>query len=265
MKIQRRKRPDALVAATLSLGDAALRAAYVASIVRGWEVPVLAQALDEVCERAEQAETAAREALLSIVDALNTPGIDEIVQRLREEAEGRSLLALERLIRHPARTGRTAAAAVSDKVARHDVPSDGRGRPLTLGERKSLARTPDRDTMQRLAADPHPDVIHRVLCNPRVLEDDVVRMAARRPGRSDVLAEIARSTRWVHRPRVRMALVLNPATPAEIAVRIAGLLLRPELEMVAHSPHVPAAVRALCMEHLERRPPVERPGHHGVH
>jgi hypothetical protein len=260
---QSRKRPDALVGATLSLGDAALRAAYVASVVRGWEVPALAQALDEVCERAEQAETSAREALLSIVDALNTEGMDEVVQRLREEAEGRSLLALERLIRHPGRTrlgGAGAAMSGRDKVL-----ADGQGRPLTLGERKSLARRPDRETMARLVADPHPDVIHRLLRNPRVLEDDVVRMAARRPGRSEVLAEIARSTRWVHRPRVRMALVLNPATPTEMAARIAGLLLRPELDLVAHSPHVPAAVRALCLEHLERRPPVDRRGARGLH
>jgi hypothetical protein len=257
-----RRGPDALVGATLSLGDAALRAAYVASVVRAWEVSALAEALDAVCERAEQAEVAAREALLSIVDALNAEGMDDVVQRLREEAEGRSLLALERLIRHPVRLGR---AVADDKLRQDRVPFDGRGRPLTLGERKSLARRPDRDTMQRLIADPHPDVIHRLLRNPRVLEDDVVRLAARRPGRSEVLAEIARSTKWVHRPRVRMALVLNPATPAEIAARIAGLLLRPELELVAGAPHVPAAVRALCMEHLERRPPVERPGDEGVH
>jgi hypothetical protein len=100
-------------------------------------------------------------------------------------------------------------------------------------------------------------VIHRLLRNPRVLEDDVVRLAAKRPGRTDVLAEIARSTKWVHRPRVRMALVMNPATPAEMAARIVGLLLRPELELVAGSPGVPAPVRAVCLEHLERRPPVE--------
>jgi hypothetical protein len=112
--MQVRRRPDALVGATLSLGDAALRAAYVASVVRAWEVSVLAPALDEVCERAEQAEVAAREALLSIVDALNTEGMDEVVQRLREEAEGRSLLALERLIRHPVRLGR--APAGEDKL-----------------------------------------------------------------------------------------------------------------------------------------------------
>jgi hypothetical protein len=259
-----RRGPDALVVATLSLGDAALRAAYVASIARAWEVSTLAQALDAICERAEQAEVAPREALLSIVDALNAPGMDEVVQKLREEAEGRSLLALERLIRHPVRLG-LARPTGEEKLRQDKVPFDGRGRPLTLGERKSLARRPDRDTMQRLIADPHPDVIHRLLCNPRVLEDDVVRLAARRPGRREVLAEIARSTKWVHRPRVRMALVLNPATPADIAVRIAGLLLRPELELVAGAPHVPPAVRALCIEHLERRPPVARPGDDGVH
>jgi hypothetical protein len=50
---------------------------------------------------------------------------------------------------------------------------------------------------------------------------------------------------------------MNPATPVEMALRIAGLLLRPELTLVAGSPGVSAALRALCREHLERRPPVE--------
>lgn len=243
-----RARAGSLVRATLSLGDAALRASYVASVVRDGAVGVLAQTLDAICEAAEQAEESAREALVAIVDALNTEGMDEVVQSLREEAAGASLLALERLIRLPvhARAAGLPPAAV--------LPNDGRTRPLTLGERKSLARRPDRDTMQRLLHDPHPDVIRRCLRNPRMTEDDVVRLAARRPGRGDVLAEIARS-RWVHCPRVRMALVLNPASPVEITARIVGLLLRSELAMVSRSPAAVAGVRALCLEHLDRRPP----------
>ncbi len=54
-----------------------------------------------------------------------------------------------------------------------------------------------------------------------------------------------------------MALVLNPDTPLEIAAPVAGLLLRHELRLVASSPTVAQAVRALCLEHLERRPPGE--------
>ena len=242
-----RARAGALVRATLSLGGAALRASYVASILRDDAVDLLAQTLDAVCEAAEQAEEASREALIAIVDALNAQGMDVVVQRLREEAAGASLLALERLIRHPPQ-----ARVV--EPPRAALPNDGRRRPLTLGERKSLARRTDRDTMQRLLHDPHPDVIRRCLRNPRMTEDEVVRLAARRPGRGDVLAEIARS-RWVHCPRVRIALVLNPASPVEMTARMVGLLLRSELAMVSRSPAAVAGVRALCLEHLDRRPP----------
>jgi hypothetical protein len=56
-----------------------------------------------------------------------------------------------------------------------------------------------------------------------------------------------------------MALVLNPDTPLEIAAPIVALLVRQELRLVATSPTVAPAVRALCIEHLERRPPGEFP------
>jgi hypothetical protein len=251
--VDRYARAEALVRATLSLADASLRASYVANLAREWDVNAFARALDVVCERAEQAQAASREALVAIVDALNGEGMAEVVQRLRDQTAGEPLLALERLVRPPLRAVRAAAG-----LRQGPVIDDGRGRPLTLGERKSLARRPDRDKMEQLLADPHPDVIRSLLRNPRITEDDVVRLAAKRPGRSEVLAVIARSTKWSHRPRVRMALVLNPATPSEIAARIAGLLLRPELDLVARSPGVPPIVRAVCLEHLERRPPVDR-------
>jgi hypothetical protein len=250
--VDRQERADALVRATLSLIDGDLRARYVANVVHSSPLDALAQALDTICERAEQAETASREALFAIVDALNGDGMDDVIQKLREEAVGASLLALERLIRAPARSRSPSSLPPRDP----GIAGAREGRVVPLGQRKSLARRPDRETLQRLLRDPHPDVIRRCMSNPRLVEDDVVRLAARRPGHPEALAEIARS-RWVHRPRVRIALVMNPATPLEVVVRLVGLLLRPELTMAAHSPGVAAPVRALCLEHLVRRPPVD--------
>jgi hypothetical protein len=244
---------DAIVGRTLSLADALLRKAYLCDLIRSVSVPELARALDAVCARAEQAEVSAREVLVSLVDALNAPELAEKVQRLREEAAGEALLALERLTRQPVAGSR---GRLGDP-ANDRVPDYGMGRPLTLGERKSLARRPDRDMMERLLADPHPDVIRRLLRNPRLTEDNVVRLAAKRPCRSDVLAEVARAPRWSHRPRIRLALVLNPDTPVDISAGITGLLVRQELRLVSESTQVPSAIRALCLEHLERRPPVE--------
>jgi hypothetical protein len=251
---------EALVRATLSLGDARLRASYLATVARSRPAAVLARALDGVCERAEQAESEAREVLVAVVDALNGEGMDGIVQCLREEAAAASLLALERLIRPASRSSRPSPAAVADAILKDavDAPrsSPQQGRVLTLGERKFLARRPDRATIQRMLADPHPDVIQLCLSNPRLTEDDVLRLTARRPGRAEILAEVARSA-WARRARIRLALVLNPATPLEIATRAAGLLLRHELDLVARSPGVSAPLRAVCLEHLERRPPSE--------
>ena len=237
-----------------STPEAELRSAYMRSLLLRGDIAAIAPVLDIVCARAEQAEEAAREALVALVDALNHEACAEVVQLLREEALGVPHLALERLVRQPVSVGppRDIPEPEDDRV-----PDYGRGRPLTLGERKSLARKPDRKMMERLLRDPHPDVIRMVLVNPKVVEEDVLAVAARRPCRPDVLTEIARVPRWAHRPRIRMALVLNPDTPLEIAAPIACLLLRHELRLVASSPTVAPAVRALCLEHLERRPPAE--------
>jgi hypothetical protein len=220
--------------------------------MRDGDVVDLAGVLDVICARAEQAEAASREVLVAIVDALQDPELAELVQTLREEAVGVPHLALERLVRQPVSTGppRDVPRPEEDRI-----PDYGRGRPLTLGERKSLARRPDRAMTERLLRDPHPDVIRQLLANPKLTEEDVLTLAARRPCRPDVLQEIARTPRWAHRPRVRMALVLNPDTPIDATAPLVGLLIRQELHLVATSTTVPTVVRALCLEHLDRRPP----------
>ncbi len=247
---------ELLTRATLSLGDEALRASYLSSLVRSWSPSVVASALDELCSRAEQGEPSSREALVAVVDALNQGGMEAFVERLRAEASGASLFALERLVGRLSGASPSAPRSAAEGASRRRGPEDARGRPLTLGERKWLARRPDRETLQKLLGDPHPDVIARLLQSPRLTEDDVVRLAAKRPGAGAVLGEIARSTKWLHRPRVRIALVLNPATPTGVAARIIGLLLRSELELVATSPGLAPSVRALGAEHLARRPPL---------
>ena len=98
---------------TRSLVDPALRVSYLRDFMATADLTDLAYALDALCARSEQAEEPAREVLLSVVDALNAPTAKDLVQRLREEAAGRSLLALERLVRQP--LGR-----VVEMSSRHD-------------------------------------------------------------------------------------------------------------------------------------------------
>lgn len=239
---------ERIVKTTLALQGAELRAAFLRDVFAAEAAEDLARALDAVALAAELGESGASEALIAVVDAL--ADLSEVAQALREQAAGEALVALDRLLRRPVQA---AQSREGDRAPR--PPDYGFGRPLTLGERKSLARKPDRAMLERLLSDPHPDVIERVLANPRLTEDDVVRIASKRPIGADVLTALARS-RWSQRPRVRLTLLLNPNMPVELAVPMAALLRRPELRLVAEATHCPPALRTVCVEHFNRRVPL---------
>lgn len=234
-----------------SLSTATLRAHFVRSQLLESELDEIAPALDEICAHTEQANPAAREVLAAMMPTLNDPTFRPRVEALRSRAQLDSLLALSRLLRKHVDEARPQPA--TDETV---LPTSTDGRMLTLGERKALARRPDRFALDRLLRDPDPTVIRNVLANPRITENDIVRMAARRPAYAEVISEIARHPEWASRARVRLAIVQNPFTPPDISVPMVRLLIRPELRRVLEATDVPAIVRAAAVELLERRPPV---------
>jgi len=133
------------------------------------------------------------------------------------------------------------------------IPDFGRGHPLTLGERKSLARTHDRDLIQRVVRDPHPDVVRILLDNPSLTEEDVVRICALRPNDPDVLQAVYRHRRWVVRYRPRNAIVRNPDCPIDTALLLAPLLQPGELKEAAMASGLAQPLRLACRSILELR------------
>ena len=242
---------DDLRRGLLAIVDVPMRDAWLADRLHTLPPTDAAAVLDAVCQGAEQASPHDREVLLSVVRVLLGPDAGPLVESLRRHAASSAHLALGRFLRWP--TYRGGHAPLADPEGRA-VPLSS-GRTLTLGERKSLARRPDRRSFDLLLRDPHPAVIHMLLANPRLTEDDVLRLAARRPAFPDVLALIARSPRWSARPRVRVALVINPSTPPEIAVPMVLLLVKPELQLVVELTDAKLPVRAAALELLRRRPP----------
>lgn len=146
-----------------------------------------------------------------------------------------------------------------DEPARR-IPDFGKGRPLTLGERKSLARTHDRSLIQRVVRDPHPDVIRILLDNPSLTEPDVVRICATRPCDPEVLQTVYEHRRWVVRYRPRNAIVRNPNTPLNVALMLAPLLRPTELREASTSPELASPLRLSCRALLDRRRRSSEPG-----
>lgn len=132
------------------------------------------------------------------------------------------------------------------RPAEHDPPRAPLDpeREVTLGERRAWARRPDRAVLDRLLADPDPGVIRNLLDNPRLVEADVVRMAARRPNTATCLRTIFQHARWSHRLPVVEALIYNPHTPVDLACGLAAWLDAGLARQVAESPAVHPLVRA---------------------
>jgi hypothetical protein len=171
--------------------------------------------------------------------------------------------ARQRLYEAAARLGHRVVARMFLAASPVTMPEDQRrkqlaperalrssGKPLTLGERKSLARTRRRDLILLVIRDPHPDVIAILLTNPHVIEADIVHIAARRPALPDTLIKIAEHARWSVRHAVKRALVWNPSTPLDVAIRLATTLRPAELKEIAADETLPSPLRGHVAELL---------------
>jgi hypothetical protein len=124
----------------------------------------------------------------------------------------------------------------------------------TLGRRKSLGRTATGDILDRVLLDPHPDVIKSAMYNPRLKEEQVVRLAGRTETDAVILTVIAES-RFGVRASVKRALAKNPATPPTTACRVMASLTRAELLEVAHDARLADEVRDTARALIEAKPP----------
>ncbi|MCB9557434.1 MAG: hypothetical protein H6707_15105 [Deltaproteobacteria bacterium] len=130
-------------------------------------------------------------------------------------------------------------------------PARSADRELTLGHRKSLARTADRQQLARLLANPEAEVLEILLENPLLTEDDVVLLAARRDGSAELRRLIGQSPRWNRRYRIRRALVLNPSTPLSMGAAMLHFLRRADLRQVTQSGALHQQLRELAADLLQ--------------
>ena len=208
-----------------SLEGGELRARKAASLLYALPAEEAVDLLSQVLRRADRPidpDAAALEGLLRAVrELLDEDRIDLLFRASETDLEVQALFA------------RTEPARSFDHDREEWIDREMRAR--TLGERRALARTHDRDLLSRLATDQDPTVVKHILMNPRCTEREVLLAASRRPQRAEVLEEIFRSRRWSANRRVRRALSLNPYCPPSLASAALALLTAPDLREVARN------------------------------
>ncbi|HEU4734788.1 MAG TPA: hypothetical protein VFT22_43150 [Kofleriaceae bacterium] len=240
--------PEHIMARLKALRDPRLRVLALVSALSEDDPTAWVQVLATIMTRAHlNDDPDAAEVLEVITHAAADPAMPYGTrQRLYEAAARQQLSAIARLflVASPPAVG---SARLAKSLA-SERPLRPTGRPLTLGERKSLARTHDREQISLMVRDPHPAVVAILLDNPHITEADVVRISSARPALPASLSVIAAHPRWSVRHGVKRALVLNPSTPLADAIRIATTLRAQELRELAADSSLPGPLRTHAAE-----------------
>lgn len=232
----------------LPIKEVAMRTRALAEKLNQLDAETIAEVLYYICQRSSKGESRFKELLFCCSD---TVALTEIMGDIKLSsvnliADEKGFDPVVRLLSKPSPLkGLQTTPPGKDGYSLADY--------LTMGERMSLAKGQDRHTLDRLMSDPNPLVIRNLLKNPRLTEQEVVRIAARRPANPRVQEEIYNSPRWVERYEVKVALVRNPYTPPRIGVALVNFLLSSDLLEVKNDPQLHPMLREAANELLKAK------------
>lgn len=124
---------------------------------------------------------------------------------------------------------------------------------LTLGERVALARKSSPQQIEKLLYDQNEAVIGTLLNNPRLTENEVLKIASSPRTGARVLQTMARNPRWMPNYKVKLALIYNANTPGGLVLGLLNYLVLKDLEEVCQSSHLNRELREAADNLLRER------------
>jgi len=216
--------------------EAELRVIAARELLEALRAEQVIDLLAAILSDREAGDVGALTSLAAFLECISEMGETDFVSDLLIAARAAHQEEVVRLLNRP--------LATKDFNPHEERGVDRQLREQSLGYRKSLARTGNREMLLRLLQDPSEAVIRQLLEHPKLLEADVVRLAARRPARPLVQREIFLARRWKMRRAVRRALARNPYTPPEMALKLIPLLPIIDARAIAEDGTLHSSVRA---------------------
>jgi hypothetical protein len=237
---------DRLVTSHAAIIERTMRTRRLSEKLLALPDDILVDIINDVFARAKPGDIDRAQFILSSVDIFNLTGLPQM----------RLLSLYHRSVSKGYTTTAHIFMAPSPKKIPHGEYDFVEGRDmdyLTLGEKRSLARTHTKDKLDRLLYDTNPLVVRNILENPSLTENDVLRMASRRPNHENVITTIYRNDRWVSSYDVKTAIVRNPYTPVPIALGLMLFLKHQDLSEIAVDSTLHDVVTATARRLIARR------------
>lgn len=135
-----------------------------------------------------------------------------------------------------------------------DVSDWDRLRAMTRTEKLLHAARAERLDRLILVQDADPQVLLALLKNPRLMLDEVVRVAKSATLTYQTAELILKTSQWASSPEVRAALVHNPKTPQTFALRVLPTLPEAEIRAIARGAATSMALKQAALRRLQGGP-----------
>ncbi|MEE9542671.1 MAG: hypothetical protein V3V95_02675, partial [Thermodesulfobacteriota bacterium] len=124
---------------------------------------------------------------------------------------------------------------------------------MTVGDKIKLALTGNKEARGTLLKQSNKVVSRSVVRNPRITEDEVVKITQTRSVADEILREIARNDEWLKSYPIKRGLAFNPKTPVQISLRLLAKLNVKDLATLSTSKGVPNVVAAAARKIVDRK------------
>ncbi len=115
---------------------------------------------------------------------------------------------------------------------------------LSVGSKVKLALTGSKAARELLVKDSNKLIAVSVLKNPRITEDEVLKLSNTKGVPEDILRIIGTNKEWVKNYSIKLNMVSNAKTPLAVSIKLMDALLEKDLEKLAKSKNVPSVVAA---------------------
>ncbi|MBI3752627.1 MAG: hypothetical protein HY266_01110 [Deltaproteobacteria bacterium] len=115
---------------------------------------------------------------------------------------------------------------------------------LNVSGKIKLALLGNKEARDILLKDSNKLVSSTVLKNPRITEDEIVKVVNSRSISDDILRQVGGNKEWLKKYPVKLGMVNNPKTPLTVALRLLNQLNEKDVQHIAKSKNVSSALAA---------------------
>lgn len=124
---------------------------------------------------------------------------------------------------------------------------------MSMGQKIKLALCGNKSTREFLVKDSNKIISLAVLKNPRMTEDEVLKLISSKGTPEDLLRYVARNKEWVKNYSIKLGIATNPKTPITMSLKMLDSLLDKDLQKISKSKNVASVLASSARRKVEAK------------